>query len=160
MAKRGPKPKPTALKVLAGNPGHRPLPQNEPKPDLGLPQCPTRFKGTARTTWNSIAKQLDACGVSTKLDGVGFEMLVTLYMQFVQASKEVGRTGPVWIEAGRQGDPSLQFTKSPHWIVQMKSGQQLLALLREYGMTPSARATIKTAVPMASQQDPASRYFA
>ena len=28
----GPKPKPTRLKVLQGNPGHQKLPKNEPKP--------------------------------------------------------------------------------------------------------------------------------
>ncbi|MEQ8198694.1 MAG: phage terminase small subunit P27 family, partial [Clostridiaceae bacterium] len=33
MAQRGRKPKPTAIKVLEGNPGKRPLNKNEPKPE-------------------------------------------------------------------------------------------------------------------------------
>jgi len=30
----GRKPKPTALKIIEGNPGKRPLNKNEPKPDI------------------------------------------------------------------------------------------------------------------------------
>ena len=41
MATRGRKPKPTALKVLEGNPGKRPLNENEPKPERKAPECPS-----------------------------------------------------------------------------------------------------------------------
>lgn len=37
---RGRKPKPTHLKLLEGNPGHRPINGAEPKPNPGLPTCP------------------------------------------------------------------------------------------------------------------------
>ena len=37
---RGRKPTPTALKVLTGNPGQRPLNQNEPKPENIIPPMP------------------------------------------------------------------------------------------------------------------------
>ena len=39
MATRGRKPKPTNLKVLEGNPGQRPLNDNEPKPGKKAPTC-------------------------------------------------------------------------------------------------------------------------
>ncbi|HZK10243.1 MAG TPA: phage terminase small subunit P27 family, partial [Clostridia bacterium] len=38
MATRGRKPKPTALKVLEGNPGKRPLNKNEPQPERKAPR--------------------------------------------------------------------------------------------------------------------------
>ena len=41
MATRGRKPKPTALKVLEGNPGKRPLNENEPIPPKGSIKCPS-----------------------------------------------------------------------------------------------------------------------
>ena len=40
MATRGRKPKPTALKVLEGNPGKRPLNDREPVPPKGTLKCP------------------------------------------------------------------------------------------------------------------------
>ena len=41
MAARGRKPKPTALKVLEGNPGKRPLNDHEPIPPKGELKCPS-----------------------------------------------------------------------------------------------------------------------
>jgi len=47
---RGKKPKPTALKVLQGNPGKRPLPKNEPVAG-GVPTCPSRLSEEAKAAW-------------------------------------------------------------------------------------------------------------
>ncbi len=48
MATRGRKPKPTALKVLEGNPGKRPLNLNEPKPEKKAPKCPSWLEPEAK----------------------------------------------------------------------------------------------------------------
>ena len=40
MAQRGRKPKPTAMKVLEGNPGKRSLNTTEPQPPKRAPRCP------------------------------------------------------------------------------------------------------------------------
>ena len=48
MATRGRKPKPTALKVLEGNPGKRPLNENEPKPENKAPRCPSWLEQEAK----------------------------------------------------------------------------------------------------------------
>lgn len=39
---------PTQLKVLNGNPGKRPLNQNEPKPKPVMPECPSWLNGYAK----------------------------------------------------------------------------------------------------------------
>jgi phage terminase small subunit len=51
---RGRKPIPTALKIVRGNPGKRPLNRNEPKVNLvqGKPLPPAWIKGSARSEWN------------------------------------------------------------------------------------------------------------
>ena len=49
--------KPTALKLVTGNPGRRPLPQNEPKP-TGKPLQPKWLRGRAAKIWKEIAPQL------------------------------------------------------------------------------------------------------
>lgn len=56
MAIRGRKPKPTALKVLEGNPGHRPLNKKEPLPKGRLPRCPDWLEDDARRNGNAWAK--------------------------------------------------------------------------------------------------------
>lgn len=40
VATKGRKPKPTAMKMLEGNPGKRPLNLKEPVPEKKLPKCP------------------------------------------------------------------------------------------------------------------------
>ena len=51
----GRKPKPTKLKLLAGNPGGRPLPENEPQPDPAIPDPPDWMEGEALAEWRRIA---------------------------------------------------------------------------------------------------------
>ena len=41
MATRGRKPKPTALKMLEGNPGKHPLNEHEPVPPKSTIKCPS-----------------------------------------------------------------------------------------------------------------------
>mgnify|MGYP007027670339 CR=1 FL=1 len=43
--------KPTALKVLEGNPGKRPLLGNEPHPRVAGVTCPSFLGKTAKTEW-------------------------------------------------------------------------------------------------------------
>jgi hypothetical protein len=42
-AMRGRKPTPTTLKLMAGNPGKRPLNRHEPKPVTSIPHLPSAF---------------------------------------------------------------------------------------------------------------------
>lgn len=51
MAIRGRKPKPTAVKIAAGNPGKRPLPVNEPQPD-GPIERPEKLKKAIAAIWD------------------------------------------------------------------------------------------------------------
>lgn len=65
MAKgRGRPPKPTALKLLAGNPGHRTLPKNEPKP-RGKAACPDWVCEPGKGLWAKLAPDLMREGLLT-----------------------------------------------------------------------------------------------
>lgn len=48
MAQRGRKPKPTAVKVLEGNPGKRSLNTREPQPEKKAPRCPSWLEDEAK----------------------------------------------------------------------------------------------------------------
>lgn len=54
MGARGPKPKPTALKLIEGNPGKRPLNTAEPQISGGTPLCPEHLPESARQLWQTI----------------------------------------------------------------------------------------------------------
>ena len=63
------KPKSTALKLLTGNPGKRPLPENEPQPE-GEVVCPefVAEDPEAKKIWDYYAPMLEAQGVLTSWD--------------------------------------------------------------------------------------------
>ena len=54
MATRGRKPKPTAVKVLEGNPGKRPLNMFEPVPDKVAPECPSWLNDEAKAEFMKL----------------------------------------------------------------------------------------------------------
>ena len=67
MAQRGRKPKPTAVKVLEGNPGKRSLNTNEPKPVKKAPRCPAWLEDEAKKEWKRMAKQMEQSIAQTYL---------------------------------------------------------------------------------------------
>ena len=138
---RGRKPKPTHLLKLAGNPGKRPLNEREPKPELGFPPCPERLQGAAREAWERFSKELAACRVGTQLDAAALELLCEAYAGHVEAAANVARLGPVWIERQEAGKLP-KFAYSPFWVIQKNEQKKLLALLTEFGMTPSSRTRV------------------
>ena len=59
MGRRGPAPKPTAIKKAEGNPGKRKLNTEEPQPLPGVPECPDHLDAT------SESPEEEACSWST-----------------------------------------------------------------------------------------------
>ena len=72
MAIRGRKPKPTALKLLEGNPGKRPINEHEPIPPKGTVKCPTWLEPEAKKERKRLAPSLEAMGVLTQADLTAF----------------------------------------------------------------------------------------
>lgn len=66
---KGRKPKPTALKLLEGNAGHRKLdPSAEPQAPAGIPECPPYLHAYAKEIWFAHAKMLADMGTLTLAD--------------------------------------------------------------------------------------------
>lgn len=78
---RGRIPKPTIVKELNGNPGRRPLPKDEPKPE-GVAKRPRWLTVGARKVWNELAPGTAAIGCLTKQDGEMFGVLCELMAEF------------------------------------------------------------------------------
>jgi len=78
---RGRIPKPTAAKKLAGNPGRRPLPKNEPMP-TGKAVRPDWLNVGAMQVWNELAPGTERLGLLTDHDAFAFGVLCTLAAEF------------------------------------------------------------------------------
>lgn len=95
MAARGRKPTPTALKVLEGNPGKRPLNENEPKPNKKAPTCPKWLEPEAKKEWRRLAKQMEALGILTEVDMAAFAGYCQAYARWKEAEEFISQHGTI-----------------------------------------------------------------
>lgn len=87
--------KPTALKLLDGNPGKQKLPQNEPKPRPITPDPPEFLSETARKRWNELLPELEYMGTLTLADADIFAGYCMAYATVVELTADIeafGRT--------------------------------------------------------------------
>jgi P27 family predicted phage terminase small subunit len=89
-------PKPTALKVLEGNPGKRGLNQSEPKPPEGPVKAPNWLRGRGRTAWKWIAPVLEPMGVLTTADTHALALLCDAYAEYIESRAVVRRLGATY----------------------------------------------------------------
>ena len=93
MAQRGRKPKPTALTVLEGNPGGRPLNPNEPKPAKKAPRCPSWLEDEAKKEWKRMGKTLEQMGLLTEMDMAAFAGYCQAYARWKEAEEFITQHG-------------------------------------------------------------------
>jgi len=133
MGRRGPKPQPTTLRVLRGNPGKRALNPAEPTPAPARSvKTPKWLTGRAAKIWRELAPKLHAAGLLTDLDVRQLAMLCAHWARW-QALYEAGPEATDLTTVG--------LLRRESEIVQKLSAQ--------FGLTPSARVGLKVAAPKA-----------
>jgi P27 family predicted phage terminase small subunit len=135
---RGRKPKPTLHKVLAGNPGHRPLNDREPIPPLEIPDCPEHLQGEARAEWFRICPTLRTMDLLTTADHALLEAYCVIYARWLEAEVMLKKYGTI-VKSPDKGFPMT----SPYLHVAASSLEQLRKLAVEFGLTPSSRSRIR-----------------
>jgi P27 family predicted phage terminase small subunit len=142
----GRKPKPTALKKLAGNPGKRPLNENEPKPDRANIKLPRgRLPKEGQRIWKLLAPKMVELGILTEIDLPAFEMMCIHYALAREAMEEIIERGML-IE-----DRDKQPRKNPAYQLYRENSNAFKQYLAEFGLTPSSRSRIG-ALPMEDEQ--------
>ncbi len=133
----GRKPKPTALKELAGNPGKRPLNRYEPQPRVKLPPCPAHLTKSARAEWRRMGKELLALGVLTTVDRAALAAYCVAYARWAEAEKQVEKLGTIVKTANGN------LIQNPYLAVANRAMEQMTRLASEFGMTPSSRSRVQ-----------------
>jgi P27 family predicted phage terminase small subunit len=136
MAGRGRPPKPTALKVLEGNPGKRPLNKNEPKPEKKAPKCPSWLEPDAKKEWRRLAKELEAMGLLTRIDMAVFAGYCQAYARWKEAEEFISKHGSILKTA------SGYIQQVPQVSIAQQNLKQMRNFCSELGLTPSARSRL------------------
>jgi len=136
MGRRGPAPTPTALKLLRGNPGRRPLNNDEPKPDVikgdeRLAKPPTFLSADAKLCWKRVAPSLIQLGLLTVADVSAFEAYCEAYARWRQYERLTGKNLELAISKGYRNHA-------------VRERQLMLQYGARFGLDPSSRTNIKT----------------
>ncbi len=135
MGLRGPIPKPTALKILEGNPGKRPLNRHEPNPG-GVPQCPKHLDAQARREWRRLLPILLKMRVLTEADYIALANLCQTYSTMVKAQEQLQKAGLLY------KSQSGYIQQSPLLSIVNSCVETITKLCREFGLTPSSRSRL------------------
>ena len=136
MARPGPAPTPTHLKVVRGERKDR-INTKEPKPVGNKPKCPAWLSKEAKQVWKRTAAQLDAMSLLYAADQdilLSYAVAVVTYKQATQLVDQQG----VLIEGRRDGqvtNPAVRVQRDQATLIRM--------LASELGLTPSSRSRLK-----------------
>ena|SRR5271170_397968 len=137
MGVRGPAPKPTALVVLEGNPGKRPLNQREPQPRQVAPRCPPYLDENAKKEWQRLVPILRRMKVLTEADYMALAGLCQAYSTMVKAQAKLTESGLLY------KSQSGYLQQSPLLSIVNASVDQIVKLCREFGLTPASRTRLQ-----------------
>jgi P27 family predicted phage terminase small subunit len=136
----GRKPKPTSIKVLEGNPGGRPINENEAKPSMDMPKKPPWLKGEAAKMWKVLGEELNRLGLMSQIDGHAFAMACSEYGIYVDCMKIIGKEGMIEEYVNTKG--ATNRVARPEISIANKSLAQFKTLCTEFGLTPASRTRI------------------
>ena len=159
-------PKPTALKILEGNPGKRALPKEEPHGTQGAPEMPRGLSKRAKTAWGALAPALEGLKVITHEDRMALELLCEAYAEWRSATSIIQRRGHTFTSRkvlGEKADGTLIISEyvqvRPEVAIQQNAWKRVLSGLQEFGLTPAARVRVKV-VPTKEAADPLAQLLA
>ena len=135
---KGRKPKPTKIKILEGNRGKRPLPENEPRPQPVAPECPDWLCEEAKEEWNRVAPPLERLGLLTEIDMTALVGYCEAWADYKKAKKFIQKHGEVYPIKTNEGEVKY-LQQVPQVAIANRAMKLVQSLCAEFGMTPSAR---------------------
>jgi P27 family predicted phage terminase small subunit len=142
MGRRGPRPIPTQLKILRGNPGKQRLNEAEPAPPADGITMPGHLGEVASARWAELLPMLQATRVMTRADVEALARYCDTYEWWLAVRaklKAEGDTYPILNDGGEV----KYIAQRPEVAIAHKLAQQLRQLEADFGLSPAARVSLK-----------------
>lgn len=139
MGRRGPAPKPTAIKKLEGTYRRDRAPQNEPRPRVMIPPPPKWLHGAALREYRRAAKLLFKARVLTELDGAALAVYANEFALWREAVDALAVQGAV------VPGPGGQVRANPWQGIANTAFKNMRSIMAEFGMTPASRTRVEAA---------------
>lgn len=143
---------PTAIKLVRGNPGQRAINESEPRPPAANLSSPPSLEGVAKEKWDEIVPLLHSMGVFTAADKNTIERYCQIFEQWVEVRKHVKENGMTQLTQTGYS----QLTAEGSLFRSLPA--DLLKIEREFGMTASARSSMKVG-NAETKEDPLEAYL-
>ena len=142
-----PRPKPTAIRRLEGNPGKRAWNHAEPVPPDAQPRCPGHLSAVAQKEWRRLASALHKMGVLTVVDRAALAAYCAAYGRWVEAEEKLKETPTLF------KTPAGYVQQSPWLGIANKQLELMGRYLIELGMTPASRSRVSV-TPLPAPAEP------
>jgi len=139
--------KPTALKILQGNPSQHALNKNEPVYETANLEPPSFLYGVGLEEWNDKAPLLAAKGVLTQADRAALSNYCVAYQELVEMTEKIKADG--YFDTTSNGNVIQHAAVS----IRHQAMDKVNKFLTEFGMTPASRTKISVDNP-GSNSDP------
>jgi P27 family predicted phage terminase small subunit len=136
--------KPTAIKILEGNRGHRPLPTSEPK-GAGQPSPPRHLQPEQLELWHAVVASLPPELLSAA-DNSLIERMAVAWSTFRETTRRIDACD--LLARGDRG----QSVRNPLLIVRTQAAAEMETCSNALGLSPVARSRI--AMPATLDYDP------
>jgi P27 family predicted phage terminase small subunit len=141
MARRGPPPQPTDLRLLRGNPGKRRINTREPRPPVTTPSCPRWLSPEAKRAWRETVPVLKEMRILTRIDRDALAAYCQAYARWKAAEQFLDQHGEVYPIRDESG--KIKYMQAfPQVFIARSALQTLRSYQQEFGMTPSARTRV------------------
>ena len=145
---RGRKPKPTKLKLLLGNPGHRAINTSEPELPSGTGGPPDHLDSIALGEWARVEAILVSAGVLTEGDRAVLSLYCSAWSRWVKAEKTLAKSSEL-LKSESGG-----VYQNPYLAISNRAAENVAKLASMLGLDPSSRSRLTTSKPQSSLVSP------
>ena len=142
MGRRGPRPIPTQLKILRGNPGKQVLNAEEPQPPSDGIAMPPHLGPVAALRWDELLPMLQSTRVMTRADVEALARYCDTYEWWLAVRAKLKAEGDTYPILNDKGEAKY-IAQRPEVAIAHKLSQQLRQLEADFGLSPAARVSLK-----------------
>lgn len=134
---------PTALKIVKGTDQPCRTNKAEPKPEVGIPECPEHLPEAVKAAWPLIGGVLERMGVLTLSDALALEGLCSTYMELrtARASLQENGGGSLTYECVTEGGAKM-YRPHPEVAMIADLDRRYQSWLGKFGLTPADRSKV------------------
>lgn len=134
---RGRLPTPAATKLLTGNPGHRPIGEDEVYLPAAAPVPPAYLSEAGRAHWDARVADLVTVGLIAGVDGDTFALFCEALALYAEAKQSIKESGLL------VKTPSGYPIQNPYLAIMNRAADDIRRYADAFGLNPAARARLR-----------------